>query len=246
VLRVSGVSKAFGTVQVAKDVDLELYRGEVLGLVGESGSGKSTLGRMIVGLERPDSGEIWLEGRTLAGRVEHRHRDSQRAVQMVFQRPDTTLNPRRTVRATLGRAITRLLGSSTVEQLAARVRLRPEHLGTVPRRLSGGMKQRVAIARALAGDPAVVVCDEPTSALDPSIQAAILNELADISADRGTAYLFISHDLDAVRYLADRVAVMYRGEIVEQGPVEEVLSTPRHEYTRMLIDTSLSHLAAVE
>jgi len=240
VLEVSGVNKAFGSVCAAKDIALTIHRGEILGLVGESGSGKSTLGRMIVGLESPDSGEIRLAGRTLARTVEKRARTDQRSLQMVFQRPDTTLNPRRRVRATLARAISKLRGTLSVEALAAQVRLGPAQLETVPRRLSGGMKQRVAIARAFAGDPEVVVCDEPTSALDPSIQAAILNELADVAAARGTAYLFISHDLDAVRYLADRVAVMYLGEIVEEGPVDEVLSNPRHPYTRKLLAASLS------
>jgi peptide/nickel transport system ATP-binding protein len=240
VMEVRGINKAFGGVCAAKDISLTIHRGEVVGLVGESGSGKSTLGRMIVGLESADSGEVLLSGTPLAATVEHRSRAHKRAVQMVFQRPDTTLNPRRTARATLRRAIAKLGGGSTVAELAARVRLGEAQLATVPRRLSGGMKQRVAIARALAGDPDVVVCDEPTSALDPSIQASILNELADISAQRGTALLFISHDLDAVRYLADRVVVLYLGEIVEQGPVDDVMSDPQHPYTRKLIAASES------
>ena len=161
---------------------------------------------------------------------------------MVFQRPDTTLNPRRTIRSALQRSIKKLGGTTTVEPLAAQVRLGPVQLDTVPRRLSGGMKQRAAIARAFAGAPSIVVCDEPTSALDPSIQASILNQLADISTDNGTAYLFISHDLDAVRYIADRVAVMYRGEIVEEGPVDEVLTSPQHPYTQMLLASSMDKL----
>jgi peptide/nickel transport system ATP-binding protein len=243
VMEVRGIGKAFGSVCAANDVSLTIHRGEVVGLVGESGSGKSTLGRMIVGLESADSGEVLLDGVPLAKTVERRSRAHKRAVQMVFQRPDTTLNPRRTVRATLGRAIAKLGGRSTVAELAGRVRLGEAQLATVPRRLSGGMKQRVAIARALAGDPDVVVCDEPTSALDPSIQASILNELADISAQRGTALLFISHDLDAVRYLADRVVVLYHGEVVEQGEVADVMSNPQHPYTQKLLAASMSRFS---
>ncbi|GAA0991707.1 dipeptide ABC transporter ATP-binding protein [Subtercola frigoramans] len=243
VLEVTGLTKSFGGVRAARDISLTIHRGEVVGLVGESGSGKSTLGRLIVGLESADSGRILLGGRALAGTVERRSRAEKRSVQMVFQRPDTTLNPRRTVRATLRRAISKLDGSSTVAELAARVRLGEVQLATVPRRLSGGMKQRVAIARAFAGDPDVVVCDEPTSALDPSIQASILNELADIAASRGTAYLFISHDLEAVRYIADRVVVLYLGEIVEQGPVDEVMSNPQHPYTKKLLAASASRFS---
>ncbi|GAB3600180.1 dipeptide ABC transporter ATP-binding protein [Microbacterium tumbae] len=244
VMEVRDVSKAFGAVRAVEGVSLTVHRGEIVGIVGESGSGKSTLGRMIVGLESSDSGEVLLDGRPLAKAVERRARAEKRAVQMVFQRPDTTLNPRRTARSTLARAITKLGGVTGVAELAARVRLGEAQLSAVPRRLSGGMKQRVAIARAFAGDPDVVVCDEPTSALDPSIQASILNELADIAATRGTACLFISHDLDAVRYLADRVVVLYHGQIVEQGPVEEVLSEPRHPYTRRLLAASTSRFSA--
>ncbi|MFC7625612.1 dipeptide ABC transporter ATP-binding protein [Microlunatus sp. GCM10028923] len=238
VIELVEVHKTFGRVRAATGVSFAIHPGETVGLVGESGSGKSTLGRLIVGLESPDSGSVLLHGQPLAARVERRSRSDQRAVQMVFQRPDTTLNPRRSVRAALTRAIAKLGGPDPVEKLAARMRLGPAQLATVPRRLSGGMKQRVAIARAFAGDPELVVCDEPTSALDPSIQAAILNELADVSSARGTAYLFVSHDLDAVRYIADRVLVMYRGEIVEDGPVEEIMSRPRHPYTQKLLAAS--------
>jgi peptide/nickel transport system ATP-binding protein len=240
VIELADVHKTFGHVRAATGVSFAIHRGETVGLVGESGSGKSTLGRMIVGLESPDSGAVLLHGRALPAVVERRTRADQRAVQMIFQRPDTTLNPRRTVRAALARAIAKLGGAETVGQLAARMRLGPAQLAARPRRLSGGMKQRVAIARAFAGDPDLVVCDEPTSALDPSIQAAILNELADMSAARSTAYLFVSHDLDVVRYLADRVLVMYRGEIVEEGPVDVIMSRPQHPYTQQLLAAATS------
>jgi peptide/nickel transport system ATP-binding protein len=161
---------------------------------------------------------------------------------MVFQNPDTTLNPSHTVRRILRRAA-RLLssdGSSSeierrVTSLAAAVQLRPQHLDLRPSLLSGGLKQRVAIARAFAGSPALVLCDEPTSALDVSVQAAILNLLADLQASQGVAYLFISHDLGVVRYLADRIAVMYLGQIIEIGSAEEVFSPPHHPYTEALL-----------
>jgi peptide/nickel transport system ATP-binding protein len=158
-----------------------------------------------------------------------------RALQMVFQDPDATLNPARRVRATLRRAIVRLGGDSSAEALAAQTLLAAELLGQRPAALSGGQKQRVAIARALAGAPRLVVCDEPVSALDVSVQAAILNLLAELQASRRIAYLLISHDLGVVRYLAHRIAVMYRGQLMEHGPAEAVLRPPHHPYTEVLL-----------
>ncbi len=223
VLRLRGVTKRYGTLEAASNVNLEIDRGEVLGLVGESGSGKTTLGRCIAGLTGY-GGEIDVD---------------RRAVQMVFQSPDASLNPRRTVRAVLARAIKRLGGDLSVEALAEQVGLGPEHLDRRPRELSGGQKQRVAIARAFAGPVDLVVCDEPVSALDVSVQAKILDLLGDLQASRGVSYLFISHDLAVIRQLADRVAVMYRGQVVEVGTADEIFSGPRHPYTEAILQASV-------
>jgi peptide/nickel transport system ATP-binding protein len=235
VLDLREVRKSFGAHPAVDGVSLQLRRGETYGLVGESGSGKTTLGRIAVGLSSADSGTVGYLGTPLADRVERRAADARRAIQMVFQRPDSTLNPRRAVRKALARAAFRLRGELSADELAQRVRLGAEQLDAYPSQLSGGMKQRAAIARAFAGRPAVVVCDEPTSALDVSVQAAVLNLLADLSEREGTAYLFISHDLAAVRYLADRIGVLYRGRLVEEGSADEVLRPPYHPYTELLV-----------
>jgi peptide/nickel transport system ATP-binding protein len=213
----------------------------VVGLVGESGSGKTTLGRAIVGLAPGQSGEIVFEGTALAPTIKRRSRDVQRRIQMVFQSPDSTLNPRHKVGAILRRSIKRLGGTSTLAELAERVRIEPRWLDQFASRLSGGQKQRVAIARAFAGQPSLVVCDEPVSALDVSVQAAILNLLGDLQDAQDTSYLFISHDLAVVHYLADRIAVMYLGQIVEQGPAADVFRAPHHPYTEALV-SSIPHL----
>jgi peptide/nickel transport system ATP-binding protein len=223
-LRVQGLTKRYGPVTAASAVDLDIRPGEVLGLVGESGSGKTTLGRCIAGLTSYE-GEIAFTG---AG-----------AVQMVFQSPDASLNPRRTVRAVLGRAIKQLGGDTSVEALAAQVGLGEALLDRLPRELSGGQKQRVAIARAFAGPVSLVVCDEPVSALDVSVQAKILDLLHDLQVDRGVSYLFVSHDLAVIRRLADRIGVMYRGELVEIGAADDVFAGPRHPYTEAILRGSI-------
>ena len=241
-LRVEELTKHYRSgsaeVQAVAGVSLEIRRGEILGLVGESGSGKTTLARAVVGLTQPSTGAI----RFGDGDIAHRQRDRslQRAIQMVFQNPDSALNPRHSVRRILTRAIKRLTALSKREResellaLAERVKLSPAHLEVGPRALSGGLKQRVAIARALAGRPALVVCDEPVSALDVSVQAAILNLLVDLQASAQLSYLFISHDLAIVRYLADRIAVMHLGELVEIGSADAVFTPPHHPYTEAL------------
>jgi peptide/nickel transport system ATP-binding protein len=246
-LGLSEVVKRYrGDVVAVAGVDLEVGRGEVLGLVGESGSGKTTLAKCIVGLVDPTSGEVSLDGASLAGA---RDRAQRRAVQMVFQNPDSALNPRKTVRSIIGRALRALAGVGGREQdertrdLAASVRLEPRHLDARPSALSGGLKQRVAIARSFAGTPALVLCDEPTSALDVSVQAAILNLLVDLQAREGVSYVFISHDLAVVRYVADRIAVMYLGQIVDIGPADRVFSPPHHPYTEALL-SAIPSLAA--
>ena len=246
VLEARALSRTFSVgrrqVRALHAVGLSLAAGETLGLVGESGSGKSTLGRLLLGLDAPDpGGEVLLDGERLAPRVRGRTRGSIKALQIVFQNPDAALNRAHTVRRLIGRPLARLAGlrgaarEARLLALLDAVRLSPTHLPARPRQLSGGLKQRVAIARAFAGDPRIVVCDEPTSALDVSVQAAILNLLAELQAQSGTSYVFISHDLAVVRYLADRIAVLYRGQLVELGPAESVLSGPHHPYTEVLL-----------
>ena len=245
-LRAAGVSKTFraGTfaVRAVTDVSLALAPGETLGLVGESGSGKTTLARLLLGLTAPDSGGvIELDGQAVAGHARGRSRADQKALQIVFQNPDSALNRAHTVRHLIERSLSRLAGlfgrrrAERLAELVGAVRLTERHLSMRPRQLSGGLKQRVAIARAFAGEPRVVICDEPTSALDVSVQAAILNLLADLQSNAQVSYIFISHDLGVVRYLSDRIAVLYLGRIMEIGPAEDVFNGPHHPYTEALL-----------
>ncbi|MEI8238720.1 MAG: ABC transporter ATP-binding protein, partial [Actinomycetota bacterium] len=219
VLELSSVSKTFRQRNVAipalVGVDLQLAEGETLGIVGESGSGKSTLAKTMLGIETVDQGgHVAIAGRSVPSATSDRSTADKRAMQMVFQNPDSALNRSWSVRRILMRSVEKLTGvkgkeaNERVEALAAHLRLTPRHLDLKPRQLSGGLKQRVAIARAFAGDPRIVVCDEPTSALDVSVQAAILNLLADLQSEQRTSYVFITHDMGVVRYLADRIAVM--------------------------------------
>jgi peptide/nickel transport system ATP-binding protein len=209
--------------------------------VGESGSGKTTLARLLLGIVEPTTGTVELDGRRLAPRYTRRSRDDIRALQIVFQNPDSALNRRHGVRRILLRSLRKLAGVSGAEaerrlaDLASRVRITERTLTQKPVQLSGGLKQRVAIARAFAGDPRLVVCDEPTSALDVSVQAAILNLLVELQAEKGVAYLFISHDLGVVRYISDRIAVLYLGRLQELGPAEVVFEGPHHPYTEALL-----------
>jgi peptide/nickel transport system ATP-binding protein len=250
VLSVRGLSKTYTVggkaLQAVRDVNFELRAGETLGLVGESGSGKSTLAKLLLGLVAPDAGgAILLDGETLPATARQRRRDQLKAIQIVFQNPGLALNRSHRVRGLIDRAM-RLTGlgpekrAERLEALAKRVRLTPHHLDERPARLSGGLKQRVGIARAFAGDPRVVVCDEPTSALDVSVQAAILNLLVDLQAERNVSYIFISHDLGVVNYLSDRVAVLYVGRLLEIGPTAAVLAGPHHPYTEALASASPS------
>jgi peptide/nickel transport system ATP-binding protein len=246
VMKLHDVSKTFHQrghdVPALVAIDLELGDGETLGLVGESGSGKTTLAKTMLGIYEADAGsEMSLDDQPLPPKASARDVDAMRAMQMVFQNPDSALNRAWSVRRILRRAVHKLTGvkgdaaEDRIEKLAAALRLSPRHLDMRPRQLSGGLKQRVAIARAFAGDPRIVVCDEPTSALDVSVQAAILNLLSDLQSTESTSYLFISHDLGVVRYLADRIVVMYLGRVQEVGTTEQIFDGPHHPYTEALL-----------
>ncbi|HEX6933979.1 MAG TPA: ABC transporter ATP-binding protein [Streptosporangiaceae bacterium] len=246
IVSVHGLSATFkhagSELKALTGVDLQIMRGETLGLVGESGSGKTTLARALLGLVEPDQGSvIEFDGAPLPADVRRRPLDLLRSVQIVFQNPDSALNRRHTVRRLISRPLSRLAGLSgsrlaeRLTDLIRSVRMEPRHLNLRPGQLSGGLKQRVAIARAFGGGPRLVVCDEPTSALDVSVQAAILNLLADLQAKEQVTYLFISHDLGVVRYLSDRIAVLYLGRLLEIGPAETVFAGPHHPYTEALL-----------
>ncbi|MGH6946766.1 MAG: ABC transporter ATP-binding protein [Kiloniellales bacterium] len=254
-LEVSGLERTFGggrrltgrprpAVHAVQGVDLLLERGETLGIVGESGCGKSTLARMLVGLDLPSAGRLRLEGEEVSDLARRDRRALSRRVQYVFQDPQSSLNPRKTIRKLLEAPMIYLLGldaqarAQRLEELMAAVNLRAEFLDRYPHEFSGGQAQRIGIARALAAEPEIIVLDEPVSALDVSIQAQVLNLLADLKARFGLTYVFISHDLSVVESVSDRVAVMYFGRIVEVGRGDAIFRNPRHPYTRLLLDSA--------
>ena len=245
------ISHSFGEQEVLHKIDLSIEQGKTFGLIGESGSGKSTLARIVTGLQTPTEGSVELFGRTVAPRAERRAPGERRDVQMVFQSPDRTLNPRHRIGRIISRPLRRLAGlgrsdaKNRVGDLLRSVRLADTTAEQKPRSLSGGQRQRAAIARAFAGAPKVVVLDEPTSALDVSVQATVLNLLNDLQRDRDTTYLFISHDLRVVRYMADRIGVLYRGRLVETGTSEQVFRGPNHPYTKLLLAASSDEAPAV-
>jgi peptide/nickel transport system ATP-binding protein len=228
-------------VHALTDVSAAIWPGETLGLVGESGSGKTTLARTLLGIVSPTEGRVMLNGTPLPPHYRQRSQAELRALQIVFQNPDSALNRRHSVRRILLRSLKKLAGTGgraaegRLLTLAERVRLTERTLTQKPAQLSGGLKQRVAIARAFVGDPQLVVCDEPTSALDASVQAAILNLLVELQAERRVSYLFISHDLGVVRYISDRIAVLYLGRLQELGPADVVFDGPHHPYTEALL-----------
>jgi peptide/nickel transport system ATP-binding protein len=259
ILQVLALSKTFGTrhqpVRALHDVSLQLWPGETLGLVGESGSGKSTLARLLLGLVQPDpGGVVKLDGSRLSAANRSRRPDQLKAVQIVFQNPDSALNRAHNIRRLVGRVLSRLARvpkqtrPARLLELLRSVKLADRCLNLRPRELSGGLKQRVAIARAFAGEPRIVVCDELTSALDVSVQAAILNLLTDLQLKHNVSYIFISHDLATVRYVSDRIAVLYLGRLMEIGPAERVFSGPHHPYTAALLSAqpSVGHRVRLE
>jgi oligopeptide transport system ATP-binding protein len=232
-------------VKAVDGVDLVIGAGETLGLVGESGCGKSTLSNAIVGLVPPTRGSIRVRGSEVAGASRKALYALRRDVQMIFQDPALSLNPRLTVGAAIGEplAVRGIASGRALEErvhaLLIQVGLRPEHAGRYPHQFSGGQRQRIVIARALALEPALVVCDEPVSALDVSVRAQILNLLIELQRRMGMAYLFVSHDLNVVRHVCDRVAVMYLGRVVEQASRDALFADPRHPYTRALMSAVL-------
>ncbi|MFF0739292.1 ABC transporter ATP-binding protein [Streptomyces sp. NPDC004111] len=242
-LEAVGLSRTFGTVRAVDDVSLALAEGGSLGIVGGSGSGKTTTARILVGLERADAGEVRVRGTVRPSRVRGRRQRLARAreVQMVFQDPYLSLDPRtgveRALRETLRLHFPDRDPGPRTRELLDQVGLGSRAAGALPRELSGGQRQRVAIARALAVEPAVLVLDEAVAALDVSVQAQILNLLADIRAETPIGYLFITHDLGVVRCVTDEVLVMRHGRVVEAGGTAEVLAAPQHPYTRLLLDS---------
>ncbi|WP_100446964.1 ABC transporter ATP-binding protein [Glycomyces xiaoerkulensis] len=236
------IKRTIGHVQAVDGVDLKLYPGKTIGVVGESGSGKSTLAKVLVGLERPTSGSVKVLGKEI-GNLKDRHiRPVRRDIQLVFQDPYTSLNPRMTVGDIVAEpfaihqdVVPKNQVGSEVKELLDLVGLSPDHVNRYPHQFSGGQRQRIGIARALALRPKVLVCDEPVSALDVSIQGQVINLLERLQDELGLAYVFIAHDLSVVRHIADEVAVMYLGKVVEHGTGAEIYDHPRHPYTQALL-----------
>ena len=238
------IPRTTGQVRAVDGVSLTLRRGQTLGLVGETGCGKSTLARCIAGLVPVTSGQVLFEGQDITRLPRAQLRRYRREIQMIFQDPYGSLNPRRRVGSIIGDpfAVHKIASGAqrrrAVQELMERVGLNPEHYNRFPAEFSGGQRQRIGVARALALRPKLIIADEPVSALDVSIQAQILNLLADLQADFGLSYLFIAHDLEVVRHVSDEVSVMYLGRIAEHGPKDPVYDTPRHPYTAALLSAA--------
>ncbi len=241
-----GKARWFGaqpfTIKAVQDVDFALYPGQTIGLVGESGCGKSSLARVVLRLNEPTSGEVRFKGENILARSPREMRDLRRDVQVIFQDPYSSLDPRFSVRRIISEGwevfpdiVPPARRAARVAELLDLVGLNPSDADRFPHQFSGGQRQRIGIARALALEPKVILCDEPVSALDVSVQAQVINLLARLQKELGLAYLFIAHDLSVVHHISDRVMVMYLGRVVEDGPVDQVFAAPRHPYTVALL-----------
>ena len=238
------VRRTVANVQAVDGVSLTIKRGQTLGLVGETGCGKSTLARCIAGLIPVTSGKVYFEGRDITNLPRRTMQPFRREIQMIFQDPYGSLNPRRRVGAIIGdpfavhKTATGSERKKAVQELMERVGLNPEHYNRFPAEFSGGQRQRIGVARALALRPKLIICDEPVSALDVSIQAQVLNLLSDLQSEFGLSYLFIAHDLEVVRHVSDAVTVMYLGRVAESGPGNQVYDHSRHPYSTALLSAA--------